>query len=64
MDDNSKSMPEYLKQIIRYKINIWLYEPSNSAKYLMEGNTIVYLSDNRGYREIIQSKSIMNKSQK
>ena len=46
MYDGTYYMLDALKQNIKDKINIWLSEPTNGAKYFVEGNNIVDFSGN------------------
>ena len=43
MDEDNYSLSNALEKNTRYKMNIWISEPINGAKYIVNVNTIVYL---------------------
>ena len=61
MYNDTYYMPDDLKQNNRDKIYIWISEPTNGEKYLMVVNNVFYLSCNRWYRGVIQSKRKMTR---
>ena len=56
MYDYAYSMSGALDKNGRDKIYIWLSETTNGSKYLVESNGIIYLSDTRWERGVIQSE--------
>ena len=60
MDDDTYSMSDDLEKNSIYIIYIWVYEPTNGTKYLLEGKNMVYLSETVWERRDIQIKMKMN----
>ena len=60
MDDDTYSMSDDLEKSSIYIIYIWVYEPTNGKKYLLEGKNMVYLSETAWERRDIQIKMKMN----
>ena len=57
--DDTESLSDSLWENIRDKLHIWISETTNGKKYLVEGNNIVYFSENGWGRGVIQSKRKM-----
>ena len=56
MFDETYSLSDDFEQNSRDKIYIWISEPTNGAKHLVEGNHIVYFQRMDGRRGLFREK--------